>query len=41
MTVQVNMNKFSCAKEVYEIAIIRWSIEGGGSFPPVARGGER
>ena len=27
MTVQVLMNKFSCAKEVYKIAIIRWSID--------------
>ena len=26
MTVQVIMNFFSCAKEVYKLAIIRWSI---------------
>ena len=26
MTVQVLMNKFSCAKEVYKIAIIRWRV---------------
>ena len=29
MTVQVLMNKFSCAKEVYKIAIIRWRIAMG------------
>ena len=27
MTVQVIMNIFSCAKEVYKIAIIRWRID--------------
>ena len=29
VTVQVIMNKFSCAKEVYKIAIIRWRIDKG------------
>ena len=33
VTVQVIMNKFSCAREVYKIAIIRWRIGGGGGGP--------
>ena len=28
MSVQVLINKFSCANEVYKIAIIRWRIAG-------------
>ena len=37
MTVQVLMNKFSCAKEIYKIVIIRWSIAGWWSSRGISR----
>ena len=43
MTVQVLINKISCAKEVYKIAIKRWRIAGAGKLVPshaMGAGGE-